>query len=106
MRNCGCRTSASRSADWIASAAPEASVEPADAAAHPFFDMHTHGFVRVATSTPKVRTADVAYNSAAILEEARNEADFYLSARRRTRETSLLIERVRADARFGLAAIG
>ena len=43
----------------------------------------------------------------AILEEARNEADYYLSsARRRTRETSRLIERVRADARFGLAAVG
>jgi len=42
-----------------------------------------------------------------ILEQARNEADYYLSsARRRTRETSRLIERVRADARFGLAAVG
>jgi ATP-dependent DNA helicase RecG len=42
-----------------------------------------------------------------ILEEARNEADYYLSsARRRTRETSRLIERVRADARFGLAVVG
>ncbi|HZH31604.1 MAG TPA: ATP-dependent DNA helicase RecG [Pyrinomonadaceae bacterium] len=42
----------------------------------------------------------------AILEEARNEADYYLSSARRTRETSRLIERVRADARFGLAAVG
>jgi len=41
-----------------------------------------------------------------ILEEARREAAYYLSARRRTRETSRLIERVRADARFGLAAVG
>jgi ATP-dependent DNA helicase RecG len=41
-----------------------------------------------------------------ILEEARREADYYLSARRRTRETSQLIERVRADARFGLASVG
>jgi ATP-dependent DNA helicase RecG len=42
-----------------------------------------------------------------ILEEARNEADYYLSnARRRTRETSRLIEHVRADTRFGLAAVG
>ncbi|MDQ3652968.1 MAG: ATP-dependent DNA helicase RecG [Acidobacteriota bacterium] len=41
-----------------------------------------------------------------ILEEARREADYYLTARQRTRETSQLIERVRADARFGLAAIG
>jgi ATP-dependent DNA helicase RecG len=42
----------------------------------------------------------------AILEAARNEADYYLSARKRTRETSQLIERVRADARFGLASVG
>jgi len=41
-----------------------------------------------------------------ILEDARREADYYLSARRRTRETSQLIERVRADARFGLASVG
>ncbi len=37
---------------------------------HPFFDMHTHGFVRVATSTPKTRTADVPYNVAGIIEQA------------------------------------
>jgi ATP-dependent DNA helicase RecG len=41
-----------------------------------------------------------------ILEEARHEAEHYLTARRHTRETSRLVERVRADARFGLAAIG
>ncbi len=41
-----------------------------------------------------------------ILEEARREADYYLTERARTRETSLLIERVRSDARFGLAAVG
>ncbi|HVF87001.1 MAG TPA: ATP-dependent DNA helicase RecG [Pyrinomonadaceae bacterium] len=41
-----------------------------------------------------------------ILEEARREADYYFTARKRTRETSQLIERVRADARFGLAAVG
>lgn len=41
-----------------------------------------------------------------ILEEARREADYYLTSRRMTRETSELIERVRADARFGLAAVG
>ncbi|MBB3939629.1 NAD+ synthase (glutamine-hydrolyzing) [Novosphingobium fluoreni] len=38
---------------------------------HPFYDMHRHGFVRVATSTPKVRTADVAYNRDGIIAEAR-----------------------------------
>ncbi len=41
-----------------------------------------------------------------ILEEARREADYYLTERARTRETSQLVERVRADARFGLAAVG
>jgi ATP-dependent DNA helicase RecG len=41
-----------------------------------------------------------------ILEEARREADHYLTARRWTRETSRLIERVRADARFNLAGVG
>ena len=37
---------------------------------HPFFDRRTHGFVRVAASTPAVCTADVARNAAAILAEA------------------------------------
>ncbi len=41
-----------------------------------------------------------------ILEEARREADYYLTESARTRETSQLIERVRADSRFGLAAVG
>jgi ATP-dependent DNA helicase RecG len=41
-----------------------------------------------------------------ILEDARREAEHYLTARRHTRETSRLIARVRADARFGLAAVG
>ena len=35
--------------------------------AHPFYDMHTHGMVRVATATPRHRTADVAYNVEGIL---------------------------------------
>ncbi|PEQ14715.1 NAD(+) synthase [Novosphingobium sp. PC22D] len=38
---------------------------------HPFYSMHRHGFVRVATSTPHVRPADVAHNRDAILAEAR-----------------------------------
>ncbi len=41
---------------------------------HPFFDLHTHGFVRIATSTPQVRTADVAYNVAGIISEAERAA--------------------------------
>ncbi len=39
--------------------------------AHPFFDMHQHGFVRVATATPCSRTADVAYNTQGVLAEAK-----------------------------------
>ncbi|WP_067737079.1 NAD(+) synthase [Novosphingobium naphthalenivorans] len=42
-----------------------------EAKAHPFYAMHEHGFVRVATSTPHVRTADVAFNRDAVLAEAR-----------------------------------
>lgn len=38
--------------------------------AHPFFDMHTHGFVRVATATPCCRPADVPFNTAGVLAEA------------------------------------
>ncbi|MFT4057814.1 MAG: nitrilase-related carbon-nitrogen hydrolase, partial [Novosphingobium sp.] len=41
------------------------------AQSHPFYSMHEHGFVRVATSTPHVKTADVAANRDAILAEAR-----------------------------------
>ena len=36
-----------------------------------FYSLHRHGFVRVATSTPRVRPADVSFNRDAILEEAR-----------------------------------
>lgn len=39
--------------------------------AHPFYAMHTHGFVRVATSTPRVRPADVAFNRDGIIAEAK-----------------------------------
>lgn len=38
---------------------------------HPFYDAHTHGFIRTATSTPQVRTADIAFNRDAIMTEAR-----------------------------------
>ena len=46
----------------------------ADKTPHPFFDLHTHGFVRVATSTPQVRTADIAFNARGIIEEAKRAA--------------------------------
>ncbi len=38
---------------------------------HPFYAMHAHGFVRVATSTPRVSTADVKCNTDGIIQEAR-----------------------------------
>ena len=37
---------------------------------HPFFDLRQHGMVRVATSTPRTRTADIDYNVEGILAEA------------------------------------
>ncbi|WP_137680046.1 NAD(+) synthase [Aurantiacibacter suaedae] len=45
---------------------------------HPFYDMHTHGFVRVATSTPCVRTADVTFNREGILDEAKRAHDAHV----------------------------
>ncbi|KQM19641.1 NAD(+) synthase [Novosphingobium sp. Leaf2] len=45
--------------------------DPSSATQHPFFAMHDHGFVRVAAATPRVRTADVAFNCDAVLEHAR-----------------------------------
>ena len=41
-----------------------------------------------------------------ILEKARTEAEYYLSEKRLTQETSTLIEIAKADARFKLAGIG
>ena len=41
-----------------------------------------------------------------ILEAAKNEAEYYLTEKRLTRDTSLLIEKVKSDLRFGLAGIG
>ncbi len=39
-----------------------------------FASLHTHGFVRVAVSTPRVHVADPASNADAILAEARRAA--------------------------------
>ena len=41
-----------------------------------------------------------------VLERARKEADLYLTTRAKSVDTSKMIKRVQADARFGLAAIG
>jgi NAD+ synthase (glutamine-hydrolysing) len=58
--------------DWIDPADDEADRRAApEADDHPFYDMHRHGFVRVATSTPPVRTADVSFNRDGIIQEAR-----------------------------------
>ena len=66
--------------DWLTAAPPPRNTEspssmntpaPGESDAHPFFSAHSHGFVRIAASTPQVRTADVAFNTEAILTEAR-----------------------------------
>jgi len=59
-------------ADWIAPTDTPLLSESTHMSSdtHPFYSAHHHGFVRVATSTPQVRTADVAFNRAAILAEA------------------------------------
>ncbi|MFN4112888.1 MAG: NAD(+) synthase [Sphingomonadaceae bacterium] len=41
---------------------------------HRFYDIHTHGLVRVATATPLLRPADVAYNAQGIVAQAREAA--------------------------------
>lgn len=41
-----------------------------------------------------------------ILEQARKEVDFYLTTRSKSVDTAKMIERVKSEARFGLAAIG
>ncbi|MEO6387390.1 MAG: NAD(+) synthase, partial [Croceibacterium sp.] len=57
--------------DWLLPASvPATRTNVGASGAHPFFDLHTHGFVRVATSTPQVRTADVSYNRDGIIAEA------------------------------------
>ncbi|EAU42845.1 NAD synthetase [Fulvimarina pelagi HTCC2506] len=40
-----------------------------------FFDIHTHGFVRVAVATPTVRNADPAFNATAIQAQAREASE-------------------------------
>lgn len=41
-----------------------------------------------------------------ILEQARKEAEFYLTRQEKSSDTAKMIARVKADARFGLAAVG
>ena len=42
--------------------------------AHPFFCLHTHGFIRTAVGTPRLRVADPSFNAQQTIEMAR-EAD-------------------------------
>ena len=39
---------------------------------HPFFSLHTHGFIRAAVACPGVRVADPAFNVARTIEMARD----------------------------------
>ncbi len=57
--------------DWLLPAKDTGGPDSSAERGHPFFALHTHGMVRAATSTPRVRTADVAYNTAGIIAEAR-----------------------------------
>jgi len=54
---------------------------------------------------PEFRVANIVRDQQ-FLEGARKEADFYLAKGEQSAETAALIERVRADTRFGLAAVG
>jgi ATP-dependent DNA helicase RecG len=54
---------------------------------------------------PEFRVANLVRDQQ-FLEGARKEAEFYLAKRDKSPETSRMIERVKADARFGLAAVG
>lgn len=67
--------------DWL-EPAPRTSSPTKDTAmssdTHPFYSAHHHGFVRIATSTPQVRTADVTFNRDAILAEAQRAHDAHV----------------------------
>jgi len=54
---------------------------------------------------PEFRVANIVRDQQ-FLEGARKEADFYLAKGEKSPETSKMIERVKSDTRFGLAAIG
>jgi ATP-dependent DNA helicase RecG len=54
---------------------------------------------------PEFRVANIVRDQQ-FLEGARKEADFYLAKGEKSPETAKMIERVKSDARFGLAAVG
>ncbi len=62
--------------DWLVAAGSSTSfsekgAQPMSERTHPFYAMHAHGMVRIATSTPPVRPADVSFNRDGIIAEAR-----------------------------------
>jgi len=60
--------------DWLLPAAAQSEGEGRSrgrAGSHPFYSLHSHGLVRVAASTPQVRTADVAFNCEGVIAEAK-----------------------------------
>jgi NAD+ synthase (glutamine-hydrolysing) len=66
-------------ADWLEPAQPERSAPSVMASQTlTFHAMHRHGFVRVAASTPAVRTADIPFNRDAIIAEARRAHDAHV----------------------------
>ncbi|HKY26852.1 MAG TPA: ATP-dependent DNA helicase RecG [Pyrinomonadaceae bacterium] len=54
---------------------------------------------------PELRLGNLVRDQS-ILEQARKEADYYLTQRQGSTETARMIKRVQADARFGLAVVG
>ena len=54
---------------------------------------------------PEFRVANLA-RDLQILERARKEAEFYLTQRSTSPETSRMIAHAQSDARFGLASVG
>lgn len=54
---------------------------------------------------PEFRVANIVRDQR-VLEVARKEADFYLSKTEKNPETAAMVKRIKADARFGLAAVG
>ena len=54
---------------------------------------------------PEFRVANIVRDQQ-FLEGARKEAEFYLAKGEQAPETSKMIERIKTDARFGLAAVG
>ena len=70
-RSAAARSASRALADGAGDARRRCCDEPDRSGPEHFCALHRHGFVRVATSTPRVRPADVGFNRDAILAEAR-----------------------------------